>query len=67
MRRLLRAWLRKDLLAEYCEGLIHGMDAGRSIAKFAIRKKFYELEAAGSSVPNLYTLEEIVKVVNSID
>ena len=64
MRRLLRAWLRKDLLAEYGEGLFHGMDAGRTLAKFNIRKKFYELEADGSSVPNLYTLDEIVKVIN---
>ena len=63
MRRLLRAWLRKDLLAEYCEGIVHGMEAGLSVAKFRIRKKFYELEGAGSSVPNLYTLEEILKVV----
>lgn len=65
MRRLLRAWLWRDLLAEYSEGLWRGMENGRFLAKFQLRKRFNELE--GDSVPNLYTLEEILKVVNSID
>jgi len=67
VRKLLRAWLWRDLLAEYSEGLWHGMEGGRNLAKFQLRKRFNELELKGDSVPNLYTLEEILKVVNSID
>ena len=65
MRRVIKALAWRMLLAEYSEGMIHGIEAGQNLAKFRIRKKFNELEAKADSVPNLYTLTEILEVINA--
>lgn len=66
MRKAFKAFAWRLFLEEYCEGLVRGMELGNNATKFRLKKKFNELELEGSGIPNLYTLADVLKVVDSI-
>jgi hypothetical protein len=60
----MRNWLRRREDKAWKEGFDNGWDSARYTTEFLIRKRFERLELEAEITPNLYSLEDILKVVS---
>jgi hypothetical protein len=58
------SWLKRREDAAWKQGFDEGWDSARYTTAFLIRKRFERMEREATGTPNLYTLEEILKVVS---
>ena len=59
----MRKWLRRIEDKAWKEGFDQGWDSARYTTGFLMRKRFERLEREAEITPNLYSLDDILKVL----